>query len=64
VPGSPLRASAVKDETRRSGGTKNEGMKKVIRKIVQTRTLLKDYGFYASVVEGFYFLKVYMCYHG
>jgi len=31
VPGSPLRASAVKDETRRSGGTKHEGMKKVIR---------------------------------
>jgi len=31
VPGSPLRAPAVKDETRRSGGTKDEGMKKVIR---------------------------------
>jgi len=39
VPGSPLRASAVKDETRRSGGTKNEGMKKIIGSIVQTRTL-------------------------
>jgi putative transposase len=33
VPGSPLRALAVKDETRQSGGTKHEGMKKVIRAI-------------------------------
>jgi len=33
VPGSPLRASAVKDEARRSGGTKNEGMKKIIKRI-------------------------------
>jgi len=33
VLGSPLRASAVKDEARRSGGTKHEGMKKVIRSI-------------------------------
>jgi len=31
VPGSPQRASAMKNETRQSGGTKNEGMKKVIR---------------------------------
>jgi len=31
VPGSPPRVPAVKGETRRSGGTKNEGMKKVIR---------------------------------
>jgi len=38
-PGSPLRASTVKDETLRSGGTKHEGMKKVVREIVQTRTL-------------------------
>jgi len=29
-PGSPLSASAVKGETRRSGGTKDEGMKKAI----------------------------------
>jgi len=33
VPGSPLRAPAVKDETRQSGETKHEGMKKVIRAI-------------------------------
>jgi putative transposase len=33
VPGSPLRAPAVKGETRQSGGTKHEGMKKVIRAI-------------------------------
>jgi putative transposase len=33
VSGSPLRAPAVKGETRRSGGTKHEGMKKVIRAI-------------------------------
>jgi len=33
VPGSPLRAPAVKDETRQSGRTKHEGMKKVIRAI-------------------------------
>jgi putative transposase len=33
VPGSPLSAPAVKDETRQSGGTKHEGMKKVIRAI-------------------------------
>ena len=33
VPGSPPRASAMKDETRQSGGTKHEGMKKVIRAI-------------------------------
>jgi len=33
VPGSPLRASAMKGETRQSGGTKHEGMKKVIRAI-------------------------------
>jgi len=39
VPGSPQRASAVKDEARQSGGTRYEGMKKVIREIVQTRTL-------------------------
>jgi len=31
VPGSPPRAPAVKGETRRSGGTKNEGMKKAVR---------------------------------
>jgi IS605 OrfB family transposase len=33
VPGSPPRASAMKDETRQSGGTKHEGMKKTIRAI-------------------------------
>jgi putative transposase len=33
VPGSPLSAPAVKDETRQSGGTKHEGMKKIIRAI-------------------------------
>jgi len=33
VPGSPLRAPAVKNETRQSGGTKHEGMKKVIRAV-------------------------------
>jgi len=33
VPGSPLSASAVKDETRQSGGIKHEGMKKVIKNI-------------------------------
>jgi len=32
-PGSPLRAPAVKDEVRRSGGTKDEGVKKVITSI-------------------------------
>jgi len=31
--GSPLSASAMKGETRRSGGTRNEGMKKVIKNI-------------------------------
>jgi len=31
VPGSPLSASAVKGETRRSGGSRDEGMKKEIR---------------------------------
>jgi len=31
--GSPPRASAVKDETRQSGGTKHEGMKQVIKSI-------------------------------
>jgi putative transposase len=31
VRGSPLRASAMKDETRQSRGTTREGMKKVIR---------------------------------
>jgi len=34
-PGSPLRASAVKDEARRSGGTKHEGMKKIIKSILR-----------------------------
>jgi putative transposase len=33
VHGSPLRAPAVKDETRQSGGTKREGMKKAIRAV-------------------------------
>jgi hypothetical protein len=33
APGSPQRAPAVKDETRQSGGTKREGVKKVIRDI-------------------------------
>ena len=33
VPGSSLSASAMKDETRRSRGTKHEGMKKIIRAI-------------------------------
>jgi len=33
VPGSPLSAPAVKDEARRSGRTKNEGMKQAIRNI-------------------------------
>ena len=33
VPGSPQRTPAVKGETRQSGGTKHEGMKKVIRAI-------------------------------
>jgi transposase len=33
APGSPLRAPAVKDETRQSGGTKHERVKKVIRAI-------------------------------
>jgi len=33
VPGSPLRAPVVKDETRRSGGTRHEGMKEIIRAI-------------------------------
>ena len=31
VPGSPLSTPAVKDETRQSGGTRREGVKKVIR---------------------------------
>jgi len=30
-PGSPLSTSVVKDETRRNGRARNEGMKKVIR---------------------------------
>jgi len=33
VPGSPLRAPAVKGETRRSRGIKHEGMKKVVKSI-------------------------------
>jgi len=33
VPGSPPRAPAVKGEARRSGGTKHEGMKKLVRAI-------------------------------
>ena len=33
VPGSPLSAPAMKGEARRSGGTKHEGMKKIIRVI-------------------------------
>jgi len=33
VPGSPQRAPAVKDETRQSGGTRDEGMKQTIRSI-------------------------------
>jgi len=33
VPGSPLRAPAVKDETRQSRGTRDEGMKQVIKSI-------------------------------
>jgi len=39
VPGSPPRAPAMKGEARQSRGTRYEGMKKVIKSDVQTRTL-------------------------
>ena len=48
-PGSPLNSPAMKDETRQSRRTKNEGMKKIIKKYssviksnVQTRTLFTN----------------------
>jgi len=34
--GSPLSAPAVKDETRQSGGTKDEGMKKAIIGVIES----------------------------
>jgi len=46
--GSPLRASAVKNEARRSGGTRYEGMKKVVREIVQTEPCLNIFISYSA----------------